>query len=70
MHRSAADAHAVLQRLPLRVEPRKRGQKRRVNVEDAIRERLEQRPADSPHEAGKTDEADIAILQELTIARS
>ncbi len=64
MHGRAAHAHAVLQRLPLRVEPRKRGQQRRVNVEDAIRERLEQRRADAPHETGETDEADIAIVQE------
>jgi len=50
--------------LPLRVEPGKRGQERRVNVEDAIRESLEQRCADTPHETGETDDADIAIVED------
>ena len=56
----AADAHAVLERLPLRVEPGKRRQQRRMNVEDAIGKRLEQRRPDQPHEAGQTDQPDVA----------
>ena len=64
MNSGAADAHAVLQRLPLRVEPRERGQERRVNVEDAIREGLEHRRAYAPHETGETDDADVVIVQD------
>ena len=60
MHGGAADAHAVRERLVLRVEPGERGQKRRVDVHDAIRKRVEQRGADEAHESCKADEADVA----------
>ena len=43
MHRRAGDAHAVLERLALRVEAGKRRQQRRMDVEDAIGKGVEQR---------------------------
>ena len=50
--------HAVLERLTLRIQARERGQERRVNVQNAIRKRVEQRRADQPHVAGQADEID------------
>ncbi len=57
MHRRAAHAHAVLERLPLRVETGKRRQQRWMNVQDAIGKRVEQRRPHQPHETGETDNA-------------
>ena len=54
--------HAVLERLPLRVEAGKRRQQRRVDVQDAIGKRVEQRRADQTHEAGEADEIDVPRL--------
>ena len=65
VHGGAGDAHAVLERLPLRVEAGKRRQQRRMDVEDAVRKRVEQRRADEAHEAGETDELDAARAQQL-----
>jgi uncharacterized protein DUF3418 len=45
--------------LALRLESRKRRQQRRVDVEDAVPERVEQRGADYAHESGETDEGDV-----------
>ena len=56
VHGRAADLHAVLERLPLRVDAGERRQQRRMDVQDRVRERLEQRRADQAHEAGEADE--------------
>src|SRR5262245_35262922 len=63
MYRGATHTHAVRQRLPLSIQPGEGRQERRVNVEDAVRESLEQRRADAAHETGETDETDTAIVQ-------
>ena len=63
VHGHAADLDAVLERLALRVDARKRRQQRRVDVQDGVRKRLEERRADQPHVAGQADEPDIARLQ-------
>ena len=60
MHGRAGHPDAVLERLTLRVEAGKRGQQRRVDVEDAVRKRVEQRRADQPHEAGEADQLHAA----------
>ena len=65
MHGRAAHAHAVLERLPLRVEAGKRRQQRRMDVQDPFGKRLEQRRPDQPHEAGQTDQIDVARAQLL-----
>ena len=62
---------AVLERLPLRVKTGKRRQQRRMDVENRVRERVDERRADEPHEAGKTHEPDVARLRSSrTSARS
>src|SRR5262245_3572088 len=63
MHRDAADADAVRERLPLRLQAGKSRQKRRVNVENGVRERIEQRPANQAHESGQADEPDLTGLE-------
>ena len=45
VHGRAADADAILERLPLRVKAGKRRQQRRVDVQHPIGERREQRTA-------------------------
>ena len=61
MHRGAGHADAVLERLPLRVEPGKRRQQRRVDVEDrGSGNAVEQRRAEQPHEAGEAHQLDAA----------
>jgi len=60
VHGCAGDLDPVLKRLTLGVDARKRGQERRVHVEDAIGKCLEQRGADEPHEARETHEGHAA----------
>ena len=48
VHRRAADLDAVLERLPLRVDARKRRQQRRMNVQD----RAAETPRRTPDRAG------------------
>ena len=45
MDGDAGDVDAVFERLPLRVDARKRRQQRGVNVEDRVRKRVAERPA-------------------------
>ena len=56
MHRAAGNLHAVVQRLPLRIEARKRGQQRGMNVQHAVRESPHEMRAQQPHEARQTDQ--------------
>ena len=65
VHRRAAHAHAVRERLRLGIEAGKRRQQRRMDVQDPIGKGVEQRRADQPHEAGETDQPDVVRLQRL-----
>ena len=58
-----AHFHPVSDRLLLRIESRECRQQRRMNVEDAVRERFDQRLADKTHESGKTHQTNITRLQ-------
>ena len=61
----AADLHAVVERLALRVHAGKGRQQRWVDVQDGVGERLEQRRADEPHETRKANEDGTARPQFL-----
>ena len=61
----AADLYSVVDRLLLGVESRERGQQRRMDVEDAVGERLDERRTDEAHEAGQADKPDVAGAQLL-----
>jgi hypothetical protein len=63
MHGGAADLHAVGDGLPLRLEAGKRRQQRRMDVEDRIRKRVEERRADDAHITGQAHQTDIACAQ-------
>lgn len=56
----ATQLHAMLNRLPLRVQARKGGQQRGMNVEDRIRERINERCTHESHESGKADQTNLA----------
>src|SRR5262245_19594441 len=56
VNRRAAQLYTVIQRLALGVHARERWQKRRVNIEDGIRECVEQPRSDEPHEPSETDQ--------------
>ena len=60
MNGGAGDTHAVLERLTLRIEAGKRRQQRRMDVQDPCWERVQERAAHDPHEAGQAHEADVA----------
>ena len=55
VHGAAGDAHAVRERLRLRVDAGERGEERGVDVDDAVRERVEEDRRDEAHEAGEHD---------------
>ena len=59
----AAHLHAMLNRLPLRLQTRKRRQQRRMDVENRVRERFNERRTNKPHESGKADQGNIARAQ-------
>ena len=61
--RRARKAHAVLERLTLRVDAGECRQQRRVDVEDGVWKGVEQRRPDEPHEAGQAHEPDTAVQQ-------
>src|SRR5262245_15575366 len=65
VHGGTGDAHAVLERLSLRVHPWKGRQQGGMDVEDAIRERIEQSWAHDPHVASKTHTVDLPSAQRL-----
>ena len=56
MNRRAADADAVRKRLRLRVHARKGREQRGMDVQDRVREFVEQRRTDQPHEPGQAHE--------------
>ena len=65
MYRGAGHPDAVIECLTLRLEAGERRQQRRMNVEDAIRKRLEQLRAKSPHIPGKANQTDAARAKDL-----
>jgi hypothetical protein len=63
MHSDTRELDAVFQRVFLRVHSRKRRKESRVNVEDPIRERLDHRRAQDPHEPSQAHDVDAALLK-------
>ena len=63
VHRGAAHLRAVAQRLSLRVQSGKRRQQRRVDVEDRVRERRDERRSQQPHEARQAHQVDFVGAQ-------
>ena len=53
----------MLERPALGIDPRKRRQQRRVDIENRLRERIEQRRTDQSHEPRETDEAHITLRE-------
>ena len=63
MHGGAGNLHAGAQRLALRVEPRKRRQQRRMNVEHAAIPALHEFGRQQPHESAEANQLDPMLLQ-------
>ncbi len=63
MNGNAGDGHAVLERLAGRLDPWEGRQQGRMDIEDGVGERLEQRRPDQAHVAGKAYQADISRTQ-------
>jgi hypothetical protein len=55
---AAGDFDAIFEGLGLRVEAGKRGQQRRMDVEDAVGKRVNEFRREQPHVAGENDEVD------------
>ena len=58
--RGAGHFRAVVQRLPLRVHAGERREERRMDVEDGVREGVEERGSEEPHESREADERQVA----------
>ena len=65
MNGGAADLRAVVDGLPLRVDARKRGQERRVDVDHAVGKRREETRAQETHETREADERDVVLGERL-----
>ena len=65
MHGRTTHPDPVGERLTLGVETRERGQERRVDVQDALGERIEQGLADEPHEPRQAHQVDTVSPQDL-----
>src|SRR5678810_1144245 len=63
MNGSAAHLHTVLDGLPLRLESGESRQERRMDVHDAVRERLNELRSHEAHESGEAHESDVARTQ-------
>ena len=63
MHGAARKFRAVLQRLALRFKSRKRGQERRVNIQNALRKRGHKIRRKQPHVASEANEVHVFLLQ-------
>ena len=63
VHGGTTDLDAVVPRLGLPVEPGEGRQERWMDVEDAVRERLDERCAQQPHETSEAHERDVAFLE-------
>ena len=64
VHRRSRDSYAVVECLTLRFDARERRQERRMDVQNRVGERVQQRRADQPHESREADQPDAAA-QEL-----
>ncbi len=54
---------AVSERLVLRIEPRKRREQGRVDIQDALRKLRYEPTAEQPHVAGQADQIDAVFLK-------
>ena len=70
VHGHAAHLAPCVERLALGVEAGKRRQQRRVDVQDRVGERVEQRLARPPHEAGQAHQDYTCVRNSATSARS
>ena len=58
-----ADLHSVLDRLMLGIHSRKRRQQRRMNIENRVREGIQQHGANQSHVTGETDQTNLPCPQ-------
>ena len=63
MHRAAAEFHAVFERLALRFQAGKRGQQRRVNIQDASAIGGDEIGREQAHEAGQADQVHARVVK-------
>src|SRR5687767_8713454 len=63
MHGHSADLRTERHRLALGVDTTEGGEQRWVDVQDAMRKRLDERRTEAAHEPGKTHEADLTRFQ-------
>src|SRR5262249_13696906 len=63
VYRASAEFDAVLQRFLLRIHTRKRWKQRRMDMQDIVRIRIEERAAKDTHKARQYDETDIGFFQ-------
>ena len=70
VHRDARELHAVRDRLRRRVDAGERRQQRRVRVDDAQRERVDEVRGEHAHEAGEHDRLDAVRARAPRAARS
>ncbi len=61
--RASTHLHAMLERLSLRIESRKRRQQTRMNVEYPPPERLDETRRQEPHVSRQTNEIDLMLAQ-------
>ena len=66
VHGNAGVFHPVLPCLILSVHPRKRGQQRRVNIQNSVWKRLDKDRAKQSHKPSQADQLNIPRLQLLT----
>src|SRR5690348_1832476 len=63
VHSAAGDFHAVIERLALGFESRERGEKRRMDIEDASAKGLDEMRREKAHVAGEADEINTGGLE-------
>ena len=63
VHRAAGDLHAVVEGLGLRLEAGEGGQQRRMNVEDAVGEGVDEFRREQAHVAGQADQIHVVRAQ-------
>ena len=68
VYRDSRDLATVVERLGPAVDAGERGEKRRVDIEHAVRERSEKLGLDDTHEASEDDSVDTCALQKLDAA--
>ena len=63
MHGAAAELDAVFERLALRLETRKRGQQRGMNIQDAARKGGDEIGREQAHESREADQVDAVFAE-------